>query len=109
MFIFSNNDSNRWLAYVLNYILTFVLIVGPGRYHGDQRFSYNQFLSFNLRIGEDTGRPSVMDIVIEGSGKSISTHIFAQGNRMPGVTDQTFNFRIHENTQVGGADRIQRC
>jgi hypothetical protein len=53
---------------------------------GDQRFSYNQFLTFDLQIGEETAHPSVMDIVIEGSGQKVALHIFAQSNPVPGET-----------------------
>lgn len=64
---------------------------------GDQRFSYNQFLTFEHQIGEETFRASVLDIVIESSGKKIATHIFAQGNPVPSIIPENFAFRIHEN------------
>ncbi|XP_012941612.1 laminin subunit gamma-1, partial [Aplysia californica] len=80
--------------------------VSAPQYHGDQRLSYNQFLTFDLRIGEETARPSVVDIILEGSGKSISTHIFAQGNPVPDVTVQTFAFRLHENPEYQWSPRL---
>ncbi|BFZ20658.1 hypothetical protein BsWGS_23697 [Bradybaena similaris] len=84
-----------------------VYFTAPSRYHGDQRFSYNQFLTFDLRIGEDTARASVVDIILEGSGQSISTHIFAQSNPVPDITDKSFAFRLHENPQYQWAPRIK--
>ncbi|KAJ8300900.1 hypothetical protein KUTeg_022419 [Tegillarca granosa] len=56
-----------------------VYFLAPARYLGDQRFSYNRFLTFDLRIGEDDSRASVLDIVIEGEGQRISSAIFTQG------------------------------
>ena len=77
------------------------------RYLGDQRFSYNQFLSFELQIGEETARPSVVDIIIEGSGQRIATHVFAQSNPVPGVTTQQFAFRLHEDPEYQWSPRLK--
>ena len=76
------------------------------RYHGDQRFSYNQFLTFDFRVGEDKPRASVFDIIFEGSGKQFHTHIFAQGNNNPQVTVQKYAFRIHENPKYSWGPRL---
>ncbi|CAG5119951.1 unnamed protein product [Candidula unifasciata] len=84
-----------------------VYFTAPSRYHGDQRFSYNQFLTFDLRIGEETARPSVVDIILEGSGQSLSTHIFAQSNPIPSIDEKSFAFRLHENPQYQWAPRIK--
>lgn len=67
------------------------------RYLGDQRYSYNQFLSFDLRTGEEGGRASVIDIVLEGSGQRVSSAIFTQGNKMPSIESNNFKFRLHEH------------
>ncbi|KAH9498965.1 Laminin subunit gamma-1 [Bulinus truncatus] len=75
-----------------------VYFLAPSRYLGDQRFSYNQFLTFDLRIGEDTSSPSVIDIILESPVKTVSTHIFAQSNPVPGITQKSYAFRIHENS-----------
>ena len=77
------------------------------RYLGDQRFSYNQFLTFDLQIGEETARPSVVDIIFEGSGQRIATHIFAQGNPVPDVTSQSYAFRLHEDPQFQWSPRLK--
>lgn len=74
-----------------------IYFVAPSNYLGDQRFSYNQNLSFDLRLGSNESKPSVVDIILEGSGKRISNHIFAQDNYPPKSVERTYNFRIHEN------------
>nr|KAG5699979.1 hypothetical protein BaRGS_001798 [Batillaria attramentaria] len=84
-----------------------VYFFAPERYLGDQRFSYNQFLTFELQIGEETARPSVVDIVIEGSGQSIATHIFAQSNPVPGVQPQYYAFRLHEDPDYQWSPRLK--
>ncbi|XP_059157945.1 laminin subunit gamma-1-like [Physella acuta] len=79
-----------------------VYFSAPARYLGDQRYSYNQYLSFDFRIGDARPKPSVVDIILEGSGQSasthISTHIYAQSNPVPDVVAKTYAFRIHENS-----------
>jgi len=55
----------------------------PDRFLGDQRASYNQDLTFKLRIGENGPSPTVEDIVLEGSGLSITQAIFGQLNPLP--------------------------
>lgn len=84
-----------------------VYFFAPERYLGDQRFSYNQFLTFELQIGEETARPSVVDIVIEGSGQSVATHIFAQSNPVPGVQAQNYAFRLHEDPDYQWSPRLK--
>lgn len=79
----------------------------PDRYLGDQRFSYNQFLSFELRIGEETARPSVVDIMIESGEQHVATHIFAQSNKVPGVVGQNYSFRLHEDPQFQWTPRLK--
>lgn len=60
-----------------------------------------------LNIGEETARPSVVDVVIEGSGKSIATHIFAQSNPVPDVIAQNYSFRIHEDPSFQWSPRLK--
>ena len=67
------------------------------RYLGNQIYSYNQFLSFDLRTGEEDGRASVVDIVLEGSGQRVSSAIFTQGNNMPSIETNNYKFRLHEH------------
>lgn len=72
--------------------------LAPARYLGDQRFSYNQYLTFDLRLGEDNGQPSHSDVILEGgSGQTLKLHIYAQQNRMPRIQERTLRFRLHEN------------
>ncbi|XP_067121237.1 laminin subunit gamma-1 [Centruroides vittatus] len=83
-----------------------VYFSAPARFLGDQRASYNQFLSFVLRIGEEGPQVTVEDIVLEGSGLSISTPIFGQGNPLPTIYNQHFKFRLHEHTEYGWNPRL---
>lgn len=58
------------------------------KFLGDQRFSYNRFMTFTMRIGEDGSRVSREDIIIEGGGFRITTPIYSQGNPQPSTLDQ---------------------
>ncbi|XP_060569790.1 laminin subunit gamma-1-like, partial [Ruditapes philippinarum] len=70
----------------------------PARYLGDQRFSYNQFLSYKLRIGEEvSATPSIVDIIIEGAGQRISAPFYSQGNPTPGLESAEYRFRLNEH------------
>lgn len=76
------------------------------RYLGDQKFSYNQFLTFDLRIGEEDSRPSVIDIIFEGSGQKFSSAIFVQGNDKPSVESKSFRFRLNERQESQWVPRL---
>ncbi|XP_067941186.1 laminin subunit gamma-1-like [Watersipora subatra] len=73
----------------------------PQRFLGNQQFSYDQFLEFNLRIGESEGRPSQRDVILEGNGRSIYLPLFAQQNPLPSVTTQHYKFRLNEHSNYG--------
>ncbi|XP_071154854.1 laminin subunit gamma-1-like [Mytilus edulis] len=83
-----------------------VYFIAPARYLGNQRLSYNQFLSFDLRTGEEEGRASVVDIVLEGSGQKVSSAIFTQGNKMPGIETHNYKFRLNEHPNYQWTPRI---
>ena len=68
-------------------------------YLGDQRFSYNQMLSFTYRAGTDNVRISREDIIIEGAGFRITAPIYNQGNPDPGTTEQRYEFLLHEHRE----------
>lgn len=76
------------------------------RYLGDQRFSYNQFLTFDLRIGEDDSRLSVIDIIFEGSGQKFSSALFVQGNDKPSVETKSFTYRLNERQESQWVPRL---
>lgn len=68
------------------------------RYLGNLKFSYDQVLSFTLRVGGDSARASVLDVIIEGgNNQRISLPIFAQGNAIPRTVNQEYNFRLNEH------------
>ena len=52
--------------------------------------SYNRYLSFTLRIGEDGARATSADVIIEGAGRSLIIPIFAQGNPLPRTINQEY-------------------
>ncbi|XP_041371142.1 laminin subunit gamma-1-like [Gigantopelta aegis] len=84
-----------------------IYFLAPGRYLGDQRFSYNQFLRFNLRIGEQNARASIIDVLVEGAGQQISLPIFGGGNPMPAVVGNDFKFRLHEHPDYQWTPRLK--
>jgi coxsackievirus/adenovirus receptor len=83
-----------------------VYLIAPDKYLKDQKASYNQFLSFSLRIGEEGPRATVEDIVFEGAGLVISQPIFGQGNPLPSTRTQEYKFRLHEDARYGWAPRL---
>ncbi|KAG7211484.1 hypothetical protein KM043_010758 [Ampulex compressa] len=84
-----------------------VYFMAPDRFLGDQRASYNQDLSFTLRIGETGPAPTARDIILEGgNGEQITQPIFGQNNRMPTVTPQEYRFRLHEHPEYGWQPRL---
>lgn len=83
-----------------------IYLIAPEKYLKDQRLSYNQFLSFNLRTGEEGPRATVEDIILEGSGLTISQPIFGQGNPLPSTRTQEYKFRLHEDARYGWAPRL---
>ncbi|XP_046391414.1 laminin subunit gamma-1 isoform X2 [Ischnura elegans] len=83
-----------------------VYFLAPERYLGDKRASYNQDISFKLRIGETAASPTVRDVVLEGAGLSISQAIFGQGNTLPSVRGQEFVFRLHEHPDYGWQPKL---
>ena len=83
------------------------ICIFSAKYLGDQRFSYNQFFSFDLRIGEEDARPSVVDIVFESGDQRFSSAIFVQGNQMPGITTHNYKFRLNERPSSQWTPRLK--
>lgn len=83
-----------------------VYFIAPDLFLGDQRASYNQDLTFKLRIGETGPVASIEDVVLEGADRSITQAIFGQGNRLPSVQTQEYKFRLHESSQYGWQPRL---
>ncbi|ELU03955.1 hypothetical protein CAPTEDRAFT_62597, partial [Capitella teleta] len=71
--------------------------IAPEKYLGNQLFTYNQYLTFFLRVGEKGARASVQDVVLEGDGLKVSTPIYSQGNPAPRTLEQEYRFRLHEH------------
>ena len=57
-----------------------------GSYLGNQRFSYNQELSFKLRVSDNSAMESQDDIIIEAGGDKptrIALSVTSQNNSLP--------------------------
>ncbi|CAB4054802.1 LAMC1 [Lepeophtheirus salmonis] len=75
----------------------------PPAFLGDLRASYNQELSFRLRINNAGPRPDRYDIIIQGGGVKetmISLPITKQNNPMPNYEMQDYKFRLHEKPGI---------
>ncbi|RWS28921.1 laminin subunit gamma-1-like protein [Leptotrombidium deliense] len=83
-----------------------IYFVAPERYLKDQRASYNQYLTFTLRIGEDNVRSTFEDVIIRGKDLSISQPIFGQGNRLPSTRPQLYRFKLHDDISYGWTPRL---
>ena len=69
---------------------------------GDQRSSYNQNLTFSLKIRDQGPVATQEDIVIIGEGAKatrISLSITSQNNSLPSYQMQEYIFRLHENDE----------
>ncbi|KAK3719385.1 hypothetical protein RRG08_029540 [Elysia crispata] len=81
--------------------------LAPARYLGDQRLSYNQYLTFDYKAAEGNYRASRTDIIFEGgNGQKFQNHIFAQSNKAPNIFSQSYAFRIHENAMYQWTPKI---
>ncbi|KAF2367040.1 Laminin IV [Trinorchestia longiramus] len=83
-----------------------IYFLAPNRFLGDQRFSYNQHLKFQLRIAGTQSQATTEDIVLEGAGLVISAPIFAQNNPLPIDQLQEYSFRLHEDQKFGWSPRL---
>lgn len=83
-----------------------VYFVAPDKFLGDQRASYNQNLTFHLRIGENGPEYTTRDVVLEGAGFSVAQAIFGQNNPVPTVKDNEFTFRLHEHEDFSWSPRL---
>ena len=79
-----------------------IYFLAPDEFLGDQKASYNQYLSFTLRIGETTPQAKWDDVILEGAGKTVTLAIFNQGNKIPSTRAQTYRFRLHEDPNLFG-------
>ncbi|KAJ8915766.1 hypothetical protein NQ315_004578 [Exocentrus adspersus] len=83
-----------------------VYFLAPDRFLGDQRASYNQLLEFSLTISDNRPSPTATDIILEGSGATVTNTIFAQQNKLPTIENQVYKFRLHEHPNYGWQPRL---
>lgn len=80
----------------------------PDCYLGDQRASYNQYLTFELRFGGEGARAGPEDVILEGGGSRIMIPIVGQGNPMPEArSSHKYKFRLHEHPSFGWHPRLR--
>lgn len=84
----------------------FIYFVAPECYLGNQRSSYNHYLTFTLRIGAENVRISAHDVILEGAGLRVSVPITEQGNPIPSHKVQKYRFRLHENPTFGWTPQV---
>jgi laminin gamma 1 len=71
------------LPFFLPFSLTSYILFAD-RFLGDQRASYNQDLSFTLKISDNGPAPTARDVILEGgNGQQIIQPIFGQRNSLP--------------------------
>lgn len=75
-------------------------------YLGNQRSSYNHYLTFSLRIGAENVRISAHDVILEGAGLRVSVPITEQGNPIPSHKVQKYRFRLHEHPSFGWTPQV---
>ncbi|GFT98444.1 laminin subunit gamma-1 [Nephila pilipes] len=84
----------------------FAYFVAPECYLGNQRASYNHYLTFTFRIGAESVRVSAHDVILEGAGLRVSVPITEQGNPIPSHRIQSYRFRLHENPKFGWTPQL---
>ncbi|KAI6173803.1 hypothetical protein M3Y98_01121600 [Aphelenchoides besseyi] len=86
-----------------------VYFFAPKKYLGDQRFAYNQELSFTFRLQQsEPAKPSIRDVILVGAnGQELTLSITAQNNLPPSSTEQTYRFRVHANSQLQWNPRLR--
>lgn len=110
----TNNLSKHELQIDLNNELVFaqsdgsesVYFEAPEAYLGDQRFSYNQLLTFDLKISQNEPRATHEDIILTGNNLTISLPIFGQNNPLPNRELQTYRFRLLEDVNYGWTPKL---
>lgn len=110
----ANNSSRHELQIDLNNELVFaqsdgseyVYFEAPESYLGDQRFSYNQYLTFDLKINQNEPRTTHEDIILSGNNLTISQPIFGQNNPLPNKEMQTYRFKLIEDQNYGWTPKL---
>ncbi|XP_015786767.1 laminin subunit gamma-1-like [Tetranychus urticae] len=101
-----HNASDHSIGVKAGYGLDSIYLIAPHVFLGDQRFSYNQNLKFNLWISDDSPASQFADIIIEGAGLTLAQPIHGQGNKLPNRNSQSYSFRLHEDGQFGWSPRL---
>lgn len=101
-----HNTSDHSIGSQASYGLDAVYLVAPPSFLGDQRFSYNQHLRFNLRVNDDSPASQFADVIIEGAGLSLAQPIHGQDNSLPSRNQRSYSFRLHEDARFGWSPRL---
>lgn len=73
-----------------------VYLLSPAKYLGNQVLSYGQTLSFTLRLDRGVRHPSPTDVILEGSGLTVSTSLGSQRTVIPCGRPISYTFRLNE-------------
>ncbi|KAF5900958.1 laminin subunit gamma-2-like, partial [Clarias magur] len=73
-----------------------VYLSAPAQYLGNQVLSYGQTLSFVLRLSRGVRYPSTSDVVLEGSGLTVSAPLGNMRSVIPCGKKITYTFRLDE-------------
>ncbi|KAE9553293.1 hypothetical protein FO519_003506 [Halicephalobus sp. NKZ332] len=73
-----------------------VFFYSPSEFLGDLRFSFNQYLTFKLRLQLQAASPSNKDlIIVSNDNEELTIPITGQGNPLPSTSVQVFRFLLH--------------
>ncbi|XP_022105755.1 laminin subunit gamma-1-like [Acanthaster planci] len=79
--------------------------VASAKYLGDKRLAYGQDMTFTFRhVGAEPSL-TVEDVILMGSGLTISAPIVAQENPAPSVLPQKYTFKLREEDELGWVQR----
>uniref|UniRef100_A0A915EBM3 Laminin subunit gamma-1 n=1 Tax=Ditylenchus dipsaci TaxID=166011 RepID=A0A915EBM3_9BILA len=85
-----------------------VYFLAPSKFLGDQRFAFNQLISFTLRVQQDFAAGGNKDLVIVGAnGRELTITITAQNNPNPSTNPQNYHFRIHSDALLEWSPRLR--
>lgn len=99
-------DTLNELVHVQSEGAEYVYFEAPEQYLGDQRFSYNQLLTFDLKISQNEPRTTHEDIILSGNNLTISQPIFGQNNPLPNKEMQNYRFRLSEDVNNGWTPKL---
>lgn len=99
-------DLNNELVYVRSEGNEYIYFEAPESFLGDQRFSYNQYLTFDLKINSNEPKTTIEDIILSGNNLTITQPIFGQNNPLPSKEMQNYRFKLIEDMNYGWTPKL---